>query len=98
MQPIVLKIVNKDGFGEYQDGLQPSTLLKENLGNLGTLGDVEEPLLSTTIGIITSSGRMIRQQPSLQMKDFRNAKELRTMGTEMYLDEVPEGFDQLLRK
>jgi len=98
MQPIVLKIVNKDGFGEYQDGLQPSTLLKENLGNLGTLGDVEEPLLSTTIGIITSSGRMIRQQPSVQMREFKNAKELRTLGTEMYLDEVPEGFDQLLRK
>jgi C-terminal processing protease CtpA/Prc len=98
MQPIVLKIVNKDGFGEYQDGLQPSTLLKENLGNLGTLGDVDEPLLSTTIGIITASGRMINQQPSVQMREFKNVKELRTLGTEMYLDEVPEGFEQLLRK
>ncbi|WP_396174335.1 S41 family peptidase [Flavobacterium sp.] len=98
MQPIVLKIVNKDGFGEYQNGLQPSTLLKENLGNLGTLGDVDEPLLSTTIGIITANGRMVRQQPSLQMREFKNVKELRTLGTEMYLDKVPEGFDQLLRK
>jgi len=98
MQPIVLKIVNKDGFGEYQDGLQPSTLLKENLGNLGTLGDVDEPLLSTTIGIITASGRMINQQPSVQMREFKNVKELRTLGTEMYLDEFPEGFEQLLRK
>lgn len=98
MQPIVLKIVNSVGFGEYQDGIAPSTLLKENYGNLGTLGAVDEPLLSTTIGIITANGRMIMPQPSLRMKEFKSVKELRTLGTEMYLDEVPEGFDLLLRK
>lgn len=96
MQPIVLKIVNKNGFGEYQDGLQPSTLLKENFGNLGVLGNVEEPLLSTTIGIITANGRMMMQSPALRLNEFKNVKQLRTLGTEMYLDELPEGFDPLL--
>ena len=98
MQPIVLKIVNKDGFGEYQDGLQPSTLLKENYANLGTLGDVEEPLLSTTIGIITANGRMIMPQPALRLNEFKDVKQLRTLGTEMYLEELPEGFDPFLLK
>jgi C-terminal processing protease CtpA/Prc len=96
MQPIVLKIINKNGFGEYQDGLQPSTLLKENYGNLGILGDVNEPLLSTTIGIITANGRMIAPQPSLRLNEFKNVKQLRTLGTEMYLDGLPEGFDPFL--
>lgn len=98
MQPIVLKIINKNGFGEYQDGLQPSTLLKENYGNLGILGDVNEPLLSTTIGIITANGRMIAPQPSLRLNEFKNVKQLRTLGTEMYLDGLPEGFDPFLLK
>lgn len=96
MQPIVLKIVNKNGFGEYQDGLAPSTLLKENFGNLGTLGNVDEPLLSTTIGIITANGRMMMQQPSLRLNEFKSLKEMRALGTEMYLDELPEGFDPFL--
>jgi C-terminal processing protease CtpA/Prc len=98
MQPIVLKIVNKNGFGEYQDGLQPTTLLKENFGNLGVLGNVNEPLLSTTIGIITANGRMMMPQPSLRLNEFKNVKQLRTLGTEMYLDELPEGFDPFLLK
>jgi hypothetical protein len=34
MQPIVLKIVNADGFGDYFNGLKPTYQLKENLGNL----------------------------------------------------------------
>jgi hypothetical protein len=34
MQPIVLKIVNADGFGDYFNGLNPTYQLKENLGNL----------------------------------------------------------------
>lgn len=98
MQPIVLKIVNKNGFGDYEGGLNPSTILKENYENLGVLGDVDEPLLSATIGIITANGRMMKSQPSIQLKEFKNIKELSTLGTEMYLNEVPEGFDPFLLK
>lgn len=57
MQPIVLKTVNKNGFGDYTAGLVPENVQPENLENLGELGNPTEPLLETAIGIITGSGR-----------------------------------------
>ncbi len=56
MQPIVLKTVNKAGFGDYQQGLQPNFPQIENLGNLGILGDSDEPLLNTAINQILANG------------------------------------------
>jgi hypothetical protein len=47
MQPIVLKIANSVGFGDYFNGLNPDYLLKEDYGNLGVLGESSEPYLST---------------------------------------------------
>ena len=64
MQPLVLKIVNKDGFGDYTNGLEPTIALKEDLGNLGILGDPSEPLLSTALNSISNSGRKKIENPS----------------------------------
>ncbi|MDI1256812.1 MAG: S41 family peptidase [Flavobacterium sp.] len=86
MQPLVLKTTNKDGFGDYQDGLQPTVLLKEDINDLGVLGDINEPLLSTALGIISSSGRMIRQNPDKIFPDFKNSKSILRFGNEMYID------------
>ncbi|MBC7523410.1 MAG: peptidase S41 [Flavobacterium sp.] len=52
MQPIVLKTQNKADFGDYQNGLQPNYLLVEDLGNLGILGNSNEPLLQKALQII----------------------------------------------
>jgi hypothetical protein len=61
MQPIVLRIINADGVGDYYNGLTPTTQLKENLGNLGVLGSTTEPLLSTAIGQITGIGKCLNK-------------------------------------
>lgn len=97
MQPICFKIVNSTGFGEYQDGLIPTTPLVENLGNLGTLGDVTEPLLSTAIAQITGTGRMSPQGPSKIFEPFKDRKSMQRFGSEMYLDKAPEGISNLLK-
>lgn len=97
MQPIVLKIVDKNGFGDYQDGLNPTIPLEEDFADLGVLGNSDEPLLSTALGYISANGRMMRQQPERTFKYFKDAKQMRPFGTEMYLDEVPEGLFQLLK-
>ncbi len=76
MQPIVLKIVNKDGFGDYLDGLPPDHPLLEDLGNLGVLGNPSEPLLSTAIGLITADGRKIRRNPERILEDFKDSKSI----------------------
>jgi carboxyl-terminal processing protease len=85
MQPLVLKIVNKTGFGDYQDGLIPTIELKENIGNLGILGNVNEPLLSTALGHILANGRMIFRSIDRDFTDFTDSKAMQPFGTEMYL-------------
>ena len=52
MQPIVLKIANSLGFADYAEGLEPSTLIEEDLQNMGTLGDENEPFLATVLNLI----------------------------------------------
>jgi C-terminal processing protease CtpA/Prc len=90
MQPIVLKIVNKDGFGDYLDGLPPDYTLLENLGNLDVLGNPSEPLLSTAIGQITADGRKIKQSPEKIFKHFKDSKSLDNLRDQMYV----ENFDK----
>jgi C-terminal processing protease CtpA/Prc len=87
MQPIVLKIVNKNGFGDYTAGLAPNYPLVENLGNLNTLGNTSEPLLSTAIGLITANGRMLQQNPLLLERDFEDTKTLSPLRSEMYKEQ-----------
>jgi carboxyl-terminal processing protease len=86
MQPIVLKIVNKEGFGEYTTGIAPNTSIPENFNNLGILGDVNEPLLSAAINQIIGSGKMAPPVPDVFIRDFVDSKSIHPLGSEMYLD------------
>ncbi|HWR94281.1 MAG TPA: S41 family peptidase, partial [Flavobacterium sp.] len=58
MQPLVLKIVNGVGYGDYQSGLVPNFLLKETLSTLDVLGSTTEPLLNLAIGKITGTAKI----------------------------------------
>jgi C-terminal processing protease CtpA/Prc len=53
MQPIVLKIANKDDFADYADGLEPDSIIEESFRTLGTLGSRDEPLLAEAIRYLT---------------------------------------------
>ena len=86
MQPIVLKIVDKNGFGDYTSGIIPTTSLPENLAALGVLGDVNEPLLNAAINQIIASGKMLPQIPSVIERDFTDAKTINPLGSEMYVE------------
>ncbi|MDG1824562.1 MAG: S41 family peptidase [Flavobacteriaceae bacterium] len=52
MQPITLKIANSEGFADFENGLQPDHRLKEDVANLGTLGEIDEPLLEKTLEVM----------------------------------------------
>lgn len=86
MQPIVLKIVDKNGFGDYTAGISPTFLLPENLNDLGILGNVNEPLLNAAINQIIASGRMMPQVPSVIERDFTDSKALNPLRSEMYVE------------
>jgi carboxyl-terminal processing protease len=92
MQPIVLKIVNSDGFGDYFNGLEPTVALKESIGNLGMLGNENEPLLSTAIGKITGINKMIMKSPEKDFNYFKDIKSINGLQNQMYIDKAPEGI------
>ncbi len=96
MQPIVLKTINADGFGDYSAGIPPTVELREDYGNMGVIGDPGEPLFAAAIGDITGSGRPI-WSPSKKHKNFKDSKNIRRFGTEMYIDEMPAGSLGLLK-
>jgi hypothetical protein len=86
MQPIVIKTINKDGFGEYQDGLIPTHVQPENPGNMGVLGSENEPYLSIALGLINGDGRYILQDENQFGKELQNSKSLQRFGNDMYIN------------
>lgn len=97
MQPIVLKIVNSDGFGDYFNGLQPDYLLKETVSTFGVLGETSEPLLSTAIGKITGTAKMLKQNPEKGFEYFKDAKSIKGIQNQMYIEKAPEGLLKALK-
>jgi C-terminal processing protease CtpA/Prc len=97
MQPIVLKIVNSVGFGDYYNGLTPDFSQKETISTFGILGDTSEPLLSTAIAKITGTGKMIQQTPGKQFDFFKDAKSVKGIQNQMYIEEAPEGLLKALK-
>jgi carboxyl-terminal processing protease len=91
MQPIVLKIVNSVGFGDYQNGLQPDFLQKETISTMGVLGDVNEPLLKTAIAKITGTGRFISQKQIADFETFSSSQAINGLN-QMYIEKAPEGL------
>jgi len=49
LQPLVGRNENADGFSDYTSGLVPDIAISEDLTNLGTLGEVSEPLLARAL-------------------------------------------------
>jgi C-terminal processing protease CtpA/Prc len=96
MQPIVLKIVNSDGFGDYFNGLTPTHELKETISTFGVLGDVNEPLLKLAIAKITGTGKMTTQSTGTQINFFRDSKSMNPFGNQMYLEKAPAGLQKAL--
>jgi C-terminal processing protease CtpA/Prc len=86
MQPIVLKTVNKAGFGDYQQGLPADILLQEDLENLGILGDSNEPLLQKALQKISLGGKFkeTKATPTFQSLEFSDSKKMQPLQSEMY--------------
>jgi C-terminal processing protease CtpA/Prc len=97
MQPIVLKIVNSAGFGDYQSGLEPTFTLKETVSTLGVLGNTTEPLLNLAIAKITGTGRVKPSVPGLELDYFNDSKSINGIQNQMYLEKAPEGLLKALK-
>ena len=107
MQPIVLKIVNSDGFGDYYNGLQPDHLITEKISTYGVLGHSEikmindkeeltsnEPLLDMAFAKITGrpTNRTINTSLGKDFEFINDSKSMRRFQNEMYIEKAPEGL------
>ena len=97
MQPIVLKIVNAQGFGDYQSGLVPTYSQKESILNLGILGETTEPLLSKAIEKITGVSRLQPSKSRIEFNYFDELKSINEYQNQMYLENPPEGLINTLK-
>ncbi len=57
LQPLIFKSLNANDESDYDDGLIPTITLAENYGNMGVLGDADEPLLAAALADIEGTGR-----------------------------------------
>lgn len=96
MQPIVLKIVNSAGFGDYFNGLTPTHELKETISTFGILGNENEPLLKLAIAKITGTGKLAPQSSGKEFEFFKDSKSSNPFGNQMYLDKAPRGLQKAL--
>lgn len=91
MQPLIYKSLNANGVTDYDSGLVPQIIFGENFGNLGVLGEVNEPYLEAAINDIINSGRFIINKPS--DNEIIGSNELEPFSNEMYTDKIfPENF------
>ncbi len=87
MQPLVLKIVNKDGEGDYTSGITPNHAIEEDWANFGELGQETEPFLAKALELITginTSGKSIPAQPLMPVKPLADSKTYNFGANEMY--------------
>ncbi|AUC23248.1 MULTISPECIES: S41 family peptidase [Polaribacter] len=91
MQPIVLKISNKDNQDEINGFTPEVTLpgveLAEDYGNLGDLGDPSEPLLAITIEYITApEAKGVFKTNVQESPEIYNSKLATPASNNMYVD------------
>ena len=54
LQPLVLKTLNVNGVTDYYNGINPDYEFEERAFNMGQVGNLNEPMLNFTLGIIDS--------------------------------------------
>ncbi|QDO95365.1 carboxyl-terminal protease [Formosa sediminum] len=86
MQPLIYKSLNANGKTDYYDGLDPDIYLKEDYGNLGVLGDVNEPLLAAALDDITGIGRRQTSSDVNTLEEISDSKSIHPFSDVMYVD------------
>ncbi|MFS4492142.1 S41 family peptidase [Maribacter sp. 2308TA10-17] len=90
IQPLVGRNENSAGFSDYTSGLAPNFELKEDLSNMGVLGDQNEPLLAKAIELITGATSGKRDfTVKMPAEIFMGSEMFTPLKDNMYVTEVP---------
>ncbi len=79
LQPLVGTNENAIGFSDFTNGLEPDIVVLESLGNLGLLGEPDEPLLARAIEEITgqvAKGRSLETPSHMQILTVSSSNRL----------------------
>lgn len=90
MQPLIFKSLNANGVTDYFEGLSPDLPIKEIYSNLGTLGDINEPLLQAALSHIIGANRSIVPFSTINYDYLSNSKALQPLPNAMYLNKSYE--------
>lgn len=86
LQPLVGRNENANGFSDYTSGLVPDIELEEDLGNLGVLGDPNEPLLARALQEITGASAKRSFEVLMPATPFADSKLANPVSDHMFLD------------
>jgi carboxyl-terminal processing protease len=92
IQPLVGRNENSVGFFDYTAGFTPDIELREDLSNLGQLGNVNEPLLARAIQEITGVSAKIDYTVKMPVDLLSSSKMFKPMRDNMYLDKELPAF------
>lgn len=84
MQPLVIKTINADDFGDYSNGIEPDLNLPEQAQNMGVLGNENEPLLAAALNYIETGNRPANRN-AVNSIQFSDSKKIIPFATDMYL-------------
>lgn len=88
MQPLMGRNENAEGFSDYTDGLVPNIEIKEDLSNLGELGDPNEAFFSRAIQEITGKTAKRDYTNPMPVEEISNSKLFTPTKDNMYLDKI----------
>ena len=85
IQPLVLKTLNAVGVSDYFNGISPNYEFEERVYSMGEIGDLNEPMLNFTIGLINSRAKINTQPEILSLIDDNFKFEF--LKREMYIED-----------
>lgn len=88
MQPLMGRNENSAGFSDYTSGLLPDVELKEDLSNLGVLGDPNEAMFARAIQEITGVSAKRDFTVKVPVREISNSKMFAPLKDNMYLDKA----------
>lgn len=89
IQPLIFKTLNSVGNTDYVNGLDPDIELREDVLNLGILGDPSEPLLQAALNSIEGISPAATKRALRTFKPVGESGMKELLYQKMYIDELP---------
>ncbi len=88
LQPITLKIANKDGVSDYVKGFAPTVLLKEDIAKFLPFGDTNEQMLQTALNTVQgiANKQELLKSTGVEFKTIADSKDFQPHSQEMYIE------------